>query len=455
MNSETALRNAQFDVSGRISFLIGVEEKHISRSEDVVAIYRKLECDQQAKLIRNLCLVRSALMRHYYEIYRRVREEAIGYYQMGDLIPLDAVDFIEKYRVNSLRQPKCKPIPAIIEINKVISDRINNLKFQFPIDVDWKHIRDLFLMPDGYSKNGVLAALRAYHDHLTHYPYQLYINVQIDQQGNILYDDEALLKALSHKHDEAEPRMSDVKDMAAFTKDKVLEYLKDPEGVEVVVDCENADPYKLCAAIRSLNAESSGSVRKIILYDDEHTSTAWERLEEYLKIPVEYNLVERLKEKKSLVDTAVTAGVCKEHYLYHVRRFILVASDSDYWSLIKALPTAEFLVMAEREGCGAAMKEALREHGIFYCFTDDFYTGGSADIKYNVILDEVAELLHSSLDTNLRSLLDQAIVNARAPMNEAETNQLYDRYLRKLSMDLSSDGSLKFSIPKYVPDVAR
>ena len=71
----------------------------------------------------------------------------------------------------------------------------------------------------------------------------------------------------------------------------------------MVVDCENADPYKLYATLKNLDqAALLGKISKIILYDDIHTATAWKILEQFTQIPIEHNMIERIKENKSLVD---------------------------------------------------------------------------------------------------------------------------------------------------------
>lgn len=145
----------------------------------------------------------------------------------------------------------------------------------------------------------------------------------------------------------------------------------------MVVDCENSDPYKLCATLKSLDYQYTSKISQVILFDDVHTATAWEILEQYTKLPVEHILIERVKENKSLVDITLTARASKEHYQNKVDSFIIVSSDSDYWGLISVLNEAQFLVMVEREKCGPDMKRALVESGIFYCYIDDFYSANS------------------------------------------------------------------------------
>ena len=96
-------------------------------------------------------------------------------------------------------------------------------------------------------------------------------------------------------------------------------------------------PYALCAAIRNLEEEMLNKIEKIVLYDDVHAASAWDILERYVRIPIEYIKIERLKDNKSLADIKLTAGTCREYYKNQVDSFVLVSSDSDYWGLIESM----------------------------------------------------------------------------------------------------------------------
>lgn len=174
---------------------------------------------------------------------------------------------------------------------------------------------------------------------------------------------------------------SKVSDAGSHIKNNIYNFIDASDKTVLIVDCENSDPYKLCSTLRSLNDEELEKVQKIILYDDIHTSKAWGLLERYTRIKIEHVIIERVNIFKSLVDIRLTAGVCREFYEDRVDSFIILSSDSDFWGLISSLPQASFLVMIENEKCGADIKAALEEGGIFYCSLDDFCTGNIDDHK--------------------------------------------------------------------------
>lgn len=103
-----------------------------------------------------------------------------------------------------------------------------------------------------------------------------------------------------------------------------------------------------------------------------------------------------------------------------------ISSDSDYWGLISSLPEARFLVMVEREKCSHAMKQALAESGIFYCYIDDFYSGNADGIKMSALFKEMYRYLDHSIHLNVNDMFAEALRITRLTMTEAEKRQFYD-----------------------------
>ena len=271
-------------------------------------------------------------------------------------------------------------------------------------------------------------------------------SVQFTFLGNILYCDRKFVELLYSWHDQEFTDYGKVSDAGSYFKNNIYDFIDESEQVVVVVDCENVDPYKLSATLRGLNKESIEKVESIILFDDVHASTGWDLLEQFTSIPVEHIEIERVKENKSLVDMRLALRVSQEFYEKKVDSYILVSSDSDYWALISSLPKAHFLVMVEHDKCGPDLKNALAEHGIFYCYLDDFYSGDSEDLKQRAIFREISTYLAQAVQLNLNTMLDEALRATRVTMTPAERKQYYDRHLRNLQMIVSEDGEVSLSL---------
>ena len=91
-----------------------------------------------------------------------------------------------------------------------------------------------------------------------------------------------------------------VTDAADSTKTSIYDFIQKNVSTAIVVDCENSDVYKLFAMLKNLNQEELSKIKKIILYDDYHTTTGWDWLEKFTSIPVEHIEVERVVDNKFL-----------------------------------------------------------------------------------------------------------------------------------------------------------
>lgn len=177
---------------------------------------------------------------------------------------------------------------------------------------------------------------------------------------------------LYEAHEDYFTDLSKVSDAGNLTKAGIYHFLERSEKTVMVVDCENSNPYKLYATLKNLDQEALlNKISKIILYNDVHAASAWKILNRFTSIPIEHNMIERLKDNKSLVDIRLTTGTCREFFQNHVDSFILVSSDSDYWGLISAMPEVRFFVMVESIKCGPdiKMRSSMQESPIAILMT--------------------------------------------------------------------------------------
>ena len=316
----------------------------------------------------------------------------------------------------------------------------------FPLWLNWKYIRELFIMPNGLCEKGTQEAAAVYYEHILLYPYQMYIHWSPSDQGNILFNDKRFVSLLYRWHNDEFTEYNKVSDAGSYIKDSIYDFIDDSQKVVIVVDCENSDPYKLSATLRRLNSTYTEKITSIILFDDIHTASAWSSLEKFTSVSVEHILIERIKQNKSLVDIRLTARACQEYYENNVDSFIIVSSDSDYWGLISSLPKAQFLVMIEHNKCGPDMKAALANSGIFYCYLDDFYSGDSEELKTNALLQEMRDYMEKAVQLNAIDMLNDALRSTRIEMTAAERQQFYDKYIKTLQLSINDDGKVSLVI---------
>lgn len=446
--TQTTYKDSTYIIVSKIAYLIGVPKRIFENEYEPpqLDIFAQLENDKNARIVRHLCIIRTAIERDFKCINQKMKTEYKTILSLPQFVPAESIDQLLADGVSFIKKSSIKLSDHIVEINRIISDRINNCKSLFPLWLDWKYIRELFIMPNGLCTDGTKAAVEIYYTNLRLYPYQMYINWPPSDEGNILFNDKKFVTLLYRWHNDEFTQYSKVSDAGSYVKDSIYDFIDDSDRVVVVVDCENSDPYKLSATLRRLNSDYTSKIASIILFDDIHTASAWSILEKFTSIPVEHILIERIKQNKSLVDIRLTARACQEYYENKVDSFIIVSSDSDYWGLISSLPKAQFLVMIEHDKCGPDMKTALANSGIFYCYLDDFYSGDSEQLKTDALLQEMRDYMGKAVQLNVVEMLDNALRATRIEMTSAERQQFYDKYIKTLQLSIRDDGKVSMVI---------
>lgn len=404
-----------------------------------LSIYQTLEEQKPARTVRNLCILRT-------EVLHRFRQPGkpsggVKLFSLSDCAPADCLDRLYADGV-FLSKTYLQPAACVIEINRLLAEQIDSCRDYFPLWFCWEYVRDIFIMPNGLTESGVNAAAALYQKHRPLYPYQMYINWRPVKEGNILFSDMKFAVLLYRWNGDEFTDLNKVSDGGQRTEAGVEKFLEQSKNTVIVVDCENSDPYKLCAALRGLGQAILARISKIVLYDDSHTTNAWQILNAYISCPVEHIMIDRVKKQKSLVDIRLTAGACKEFYQNGVDSFILVSSDSDYWGLISSLPDARFLVIAERDHVSGDLKATMDSAGVSYCYLDDFYCGDSGDIQTDALLQEIRSYLENSIHLNVNDMMDYALRMTRVELSDAERQQFYNKYVQPMRLIISEDGSV-------------
>lgn len=435
-----------YQIVSMVAYLLGVPKKIFEHDYEPpkLDIYERLEKNRHARIIRHLCILRTAIESKFKVINERMVHE----YKSLMTIPEVPKDSIEQLAADGIQiiRAKYELVDYIMFINRLISGRINNCREVFPIWLSWQYVRNIFLMPNGLTEKGTKEAAQLYYANKLYYPYQMYMNWKPSDQGNILYNDRKFVTLLYEWNQDEFTDFSKVSDVSGFTKGSIYEFLDDSIRTVMVVDCENSDPYNLCATLNNLSHETMEKIVKIILYNDVNAASAWSILENYTKIPVENILIERVKENKSLVDIRLSVGACREFYENKADSFIIVSSDSDYWGLISSLPEARFLVMVEHDKCGPDLKAAMINSGITFCYIDDFYSGNSNDIKLNALIREVYRYMEQAVQLNVHEMMNAAFQSTRVVMSDSEKKQFYNRYIKPMHLVIDNAGNVSIQL---------
>lgn len=452
MDSDKSLvKDRTYEIVSRVAFLIGVPQRIFEYEHATMQLitFQRLSYDKNARIIRNLCIIRTEIVHNFGRIANKIQNEFKTIQSIPEFISSAAINELSEDGIEFSTKKGLKPADYVIEINHHISNRINNCKSLFPLWLCWDYLKNLFIMPNGFSGKGIQDALSLYYENRDFYPFQMYINWNPYDAGNILNSDMRFVLLLYEWNYDEFTELSKVSDVGENVKGNIYDYIASSGQVVIVVDCENSDPYKLSATLKGLDNEYLSKIRCIILFDDVHTASAWALLDHFTNVPVEHITIDRIKQNKSLVDIKLTARACQEYYENHVDSFIMVSSDSDYWGLISSLPKARFLVMIESEKCGPDMKAALSSSGIFYCYLDDFYSGDAEELKTSAIIREMRNYIASSVKLNVNAMLDEALRLTRVQMSSPERKQFYDRYIKSMQLEINNSGDVSLVIKSW------
>ena len=459
-----------------IAFLIGVpQEKVTIENRFDITEFEKLKTDDNATIIRNLCKLRTQFFRNYKNIDDAKKFQMRPLESMSEYLDIDAIKYLRNKNIEVNISNAKSPTVYIAYINQYIVDNIEKIKLLIPDWIKFEYIKSLFLMPGGYAgHNGVniksdykkifnviLEIGKTYAAQRSDYPFQMYIHwpkMFRETDGNILYNDLKFLKLLYAANGDSFQAGRYVIDAKETTKENVYYFLNEAENVAIFVDCENVDPYAFASTILNLNNDELSKIKKIVLYDDVNTSTAWDYISDIINIPVEKKDIERILDNKSLVDITMTAGVCEEYYKYNVESIILASSDSDFWALIKQLPNARFLVLNELRKTSNAIIDQLDKHQIQHCFMSDFAQDKVQQFKSDVLylglmkrikmFNQTGNFGTLDIDNLLRELFYEADIDGAESQLNREKEAFFRKYLKNglLIKPVMADGKYTFQI---------
>lgn len=435
------IKESNYAIVGTVAYLLGVQRSHLERrnNRQELEAYDTAAKNKNGRIVHHLCVVRTDLELGYNRIKQALAQNKSIY--SADEIIKNSINELHNDGIELFSKHRRNIIDYIIETNRLISDRINNCKSLLPDWLNWEYFRDFVVMPNGHTNPYDEGA--KFQQNQSLYPYTVYCNWPISEEGNILHNDRKFINLLYSWHEDEWADQSKVADVGEHTKNEIYAFIGNAIKACAVVDAENSDPYRLCATLRQLNGEYTGKISKIIIIDDDHTSAAWDVFENYVGIPVERRVISRLLGQKSLVDMSVAMAVAKEFYANKTDSFMLFASDSDYWAMLDQLPDANFMMMVEREKCSPVMKETLTNAGVFYCYIDDFYSGDSEELQRTVITKEFFSRLDEIEPGNLNYFLEYACTKSRARITEAEKKRMYAKLKQSLKLVIEEDGTMR------------
>ncbi len=244
-----------------VAYLIGIRKSILQNTyADEIENLELLFSDRNATVIRYLCKLRTALMMNF-----KKTDTEMKY----NLTNIDKLEWFDRENIAQLEKwgfqivkPNYTSSKYAELINRLISENIANCRELFPEWLNWEYVKDLFIIPKFTQPNVMKSEFAKYMANTQWYPFQQYIHWNPKDCGGMLMNDKKFFNVLYEQHGDIFISKSNYSDADDEIKERIYKFIENSESVEIVVDCENSNPFKLCGVLTSLNSELERPSRK-------------------------------------------------------------------------------------------------------------------------------------------------------------------------------------------------
>lgn len=444
-------------------YLSGAKEEDLQNvygeCEEYSRTLEQLRESNEVKKIRELCKLRNVCL---------FENQTIDNYVLSIEKPFEKQDCFNDIDWRFLydigwRRNSTNSREIFLSVNEELSKYIETIKNMFPNWIDSTYIKDLFIVKGlgGKQKdiNKKLSAIfNNYFSHIHVRKMKVFINFEnkISNSEKYYFNDKLFLEALYTSYGKKFDYLPYVKkDM--YQKSKIETFLDGADNINVYVDCENVENDNVLSVIESvINSGMKQKINRIILVSDEQATNAWEYLKNYcesrLGLNIDFVLVERTANEKSLVDNEIELSILEDYYENKIKNFILVSSDSDYKAVLKKTKTKDvnifFCIERKEQKASNRYVEELVDVNASFCSIDDFNKEVCLDFWEYVFRKDFQEYIDK-----INSYLLENSSNAFVDMffeefkyNNIKNNTVLKNFINKQFKNLTleyEDGQLK------------
>jgi hypothetical protein len=369
-------------------FLCGAESEAIQANDIVLdeEAWELLHQNKAARIVRALTALRNHLIQNWTVAYENINLQKKTLWSSTPTIS----EILKQ--LQGVNGPLLKKQGALLgylsTINTEIGNRINNCKTAVSPEY-WEIIKSAVLMPNGSVANSIEREAKPFIN--GNCPVGVYANIPQKKIVAAMKNDRAFMIRLSGDDDQVEDSIQ-----TAAVRSSLNTFISQNTRTVIIVDCENADPYKLCAAINQIEPGLRKKIAKIILVDDAKSSIAWGIFKNYVGtgITIEHEVVDRMLTGKSLVDLRISARVNEEFYRNNVPAFVISSSDSDMWGFVSVMPNTKFLFLLEKSKCAYNLIPSINaQRSTDYCLMDNVMSTSSVAMWVNSVVNACKDSL--------------------------------------------------------------
>ena len=412
-------------IVSKIAYLIGIKTdtliKHFYENS-----YEKLLENQDANLISLLCEMRTNLMSHYFDEGFEFAAQSVF---ISYIIRLNKLGI----RLNTELQTNFE---YLLQINNLINDNINKCAIFFKEDnIDWLRIRNYIVFPLFNNQEVTESTIEYFCSHRELYPYGIFVNFRQKKQGNMLSFDELFLNVIGAKQTQNEQKNF-------YTHNYIDSFLSNNSDTDMLVDCENTDPFKFFEYLNGLKNESKNKLKCIYLISD---SRAY--FPGYFKnLNFKFSEISRIKSSKSLVDENLLFIISRLYYEQNQNSFVICSSDSDFMGMIDLFPSTNLFFVCDKNKTANRTISYLKKQKTAYEFFRNYEHKELEKFKLSVLKEEFREFLETNFRVNLGEILCNILFDTRIQLSSDEMDLVMNQIVSSTKFALDEDDILTFSV---------
>lgn len=122
---QIAYKDSTYELVSKVAFLIGVPQRIFENEHEApqLDVFNRLSKDKNARIIRNLCIIRTSIERNFKKINDIMRTDYRGLLSMPEIIPSECIQQLSEDGISFIKKSSTKLCHHIIEINRIVSDR--------------------------------------------------------------------------------------------------------------------------------------------------------------------------------------------------------------------------------------------------------------------------------------------------------------------------------------------
>ena len=132
----TDYENSTYTVVSKVAYLIGVQKRIFENEYEPPKMewYEKLHADKNARIVRNLCMIRTALELNFKAINNRMRFDMCNLHSLPEYVPQDSLN--ELLQDGITITDEASALEHIGETVKVVQGRSDNIKITYVDDLE-------------------------------------------------------------------------------------------------------------------------------------------------------------------------------------------------------------------------------------------------------------------------------------------------------------------------------